>query len=285
MRRRATRAHRAHRRRLALNTALGCAPTRTHGAALTGAATNCEAPDQAMLAAAEEFLVATAHDEFPDIETLTLLAGIRWLRGDVAGLADLAPAMTKRNVADTRFHYFAAVCRLAANDYPGAVESCARAASATPSPTNRTEADLSVNWPVEAAYISGLAHLALGERAAAAQALKQVADSSASPSLSQAHALLGAVAFMESDYETAANWWQALDGKRRASWKLGETLAQTVFLTAIERYQRGDYEEAAEQLRSAGKLGCPRSPLGRHPRSRAIQGGTSAHLWESTGGC
>ncbi len=236
-------------------------PGEHSGAAANGAANHRDPPDQTMLAAAEEFLVAASHDEL-DIETLTLLAGVRWLRGDLAGLAGLAPAMTNENAADTRFHYFAAVCRLAANDFSGAVESGARAADATLSKTNQAEAHLSVDWPVEAAYISGLAHLALGDRAAAAQALRQVAGSSTSPSLSQARALLGTIAFMENDYETAAKWWQTLESKCRASWKLGETLAQTVFLTALEQYQRGDYQEAAERLRSAGKLGCRDRRLG-----------------------
>jgi hypothetical protein len=43
---------------------------------------------------------------------------------------------------------------------------------------------------------------------------------------------------------------------------LGEALAQTVFVTALEDYARGSFEQAADKLRAAGKLGCRDRRLG-----------------------
>ena len=103
-----------------------------------------------------------------DGEALCLLAGLRCLRGDLPGLAELAAMMNQDSAADKRYHFFAAVCRLAANDFAGALESCARATATPPIAASNPEGPVPANppiiWQVETAYLSGLARLGL-ERA------------------------------------------------------------------------------------------------------------------------
>jgi tetratricopeptide (TPR) repeat protein len=252
--------------KLALQSALTGMPVVPNGTLINGTTKKNVIPDAGMLAGAEEFLTHNPNGTPIDGESLCLLAGVRCLRGDMPGLAQLASALSQETVTDTRFHFFAALSRLAADDFAGTLESCARLLANDPVPFTNHEggvpANPPVNWHVETAYLSGLARLGLREQGAAVQALKQVAESSTSPSAAPAQALLGAIAFLGNDYRGAAQWWQALDPKRRAAWKLGQTLAQTVFLTALEAYTHGSFQEAADKLRMAGKLGCRDRRLG-----------------------
>jgi hypothetical protein len=244
--------------RLTLQNALAQAAPESNGAtALDGAA----------LKAAEDFLGRCLADDPHHADALWCLAAVRWLRGDLAGLAQQAAAMTRPEVADVRFQFFAALCRLAAQDCPGVLETCARIGNvhpATPRAAQKNGATPGPRliWPLETAYLAGLAHLDLGQNAAAAEALEKAAVIRESPSAAHAQALLGAIGFLENNHEEASKWWQTLEPKKRVAWKLGETLAHTVFLTALEAYTRGQFEEAAEKLRAAGKLGCRDRRLG-----------------------
>ncbi len=225
-------------------------------------------PDGTALAQAEELLHDCLRGEPDHADALWCLAAVRWLRGDVAGLADQVPAMKLPAEVTVRFRYFNALCQLAAHDYTTALETCAligasqRDASSKPAPHRNGQPAPIVLWDVEGAYLACLAHESLEQRPQAAQDLQKSALLPESPSAAQAQALLGSIGFQTADYEQACNWWQMLDPKKRAAWKLGETLANTVFLTALQDAARGDFEKAAEKLRAAGKLGCRDRRLG-----------------------
>ena len=223
-------------------------------------------PEPEALAQAEEFLSRCLADEPGHADALWLRAAVRWLRGDLAGLAEQAPLMDQGARDDVRFQFFAGLCKLVAQDYAGVLDTCARIGLASgahqAAQRNGESSGQRVVWPVESAYLAGLAHLDLGQNGPARQALEKPALSRESPSASHAQALVGAIGFQENNPEEAGKWWQTLDPKKRAAWKLGETLAHTVFLTALEAYTKTHYEEAAEKLRLAGKLGCRDRRLG-----------------------
>jgi hypothetical protein len=223
--------------------------------------------DATALATADEFLQECLRDDPEHADALWTLAAVRWLRSDQSRLARQAALMNRADVADVRFQFFAALCRLAAEDYPGVLESCARIATGQPltsDPALRNGAAVGprVEWSVEGAYLAGLSHLSLKQYNEAAEALAKPAQSRESPSAAHAQALLGVIGLAENDYASASKWWQTLDPKKRTAWKLGETLASTVFLTALEAYTRGNFEEAADKLRIAGRLGCRDRRLG-----------------------
>src|SRR5204862_2280174 len=111
------------------------------------------------------------------------------------------------------------------------------------------------DWVTENAYLAGLAHLSLGAPLAAMDELKKAAVAKASPSARPAQALLGLVNFTSGQFDEGARWWQMLDPKQRAAWKLNESLGGAVFLTALEAYREGRFEQAAEKFRAAGRLG------------------------------
>jgi tetratricopeptide (TPR) repeat protein len=214
---------------------------------------------------AEEFLLQSLRDDPNCGDALWCLAAVRWLRGDRAGLAE--QPTNQPEILDERSRFFAGLCRLAAGDFSGALETCARsggteAATLSGPAPNGAAPPPRLSWAVEYSYLAGLAHLGLGQNAAAAEALEKPALSPDSPSAAHAQALLGTLGFMDSNHEEAAKWWRVVDHKKRSAWKLNETLAQTVFLTALEAYARGNFEEAAERLRAAGKLGCRDRRLG-----------------------
>src|SRR5262249_5578522 len=62
-------------------------------------------------------------------EALWALAALRSLLGDEQALAAQAPEMNRPTVQDPRFHYMAAVCHLAARDYPRMLEAGKQAAA------------------------------------------------------------------------------------------------------------------------------------------------------------
>lgn len=223
--------------------------------------------DPASVDAAHDFLLDCLR-VCPEHETAQWhLAAVRWLQHDQAGLARQAATMTDENVAEPRYHWFAALCRLAAGDWAGVLAACRRFADRSESgqhaadhPNGTPGPTLTLNTEVE--YLAGLAHLETQNYSAAAQALTLPAQATMSPTVNHATALLGLSFFHQQQHEAAVQRWQSLDAGHRAAWKLNETLATTVFLTALEAFLQGRFEQAAEKLRQAGKLGCRDRRLG-----------------------
>ncbi len=182
-------------------------------------------------------------------QALWLLAAVRAVLGDREAVAARASAMNRPDVTDARFHYLAGVCRLAAGDYEGVLESCQRAAT-------------DPAFAVESAYLAGWANVYRQNPAGAAEAFRQVAKVGDSPSAGHAQAILGAIRFHEGAYEEAVHWWKSLDAERRKAWGFDEPLHKTMFLAALTAYQAGRYEQAAEKLREAGRLGLRDRRLG-----------------------
>ncbi len=201
------------------------------------------------LQTALELLDICLHEDEQNPQALWLLAAVKAVLGDRDGLAQLAPRMKRQDVDDPRFQFLAAVCLLAAGDYPAVLEACGRAAQ---------DAALAV----ECSYLVGWAQLLRHEIAAATEAFRVVARVKDSASAAHAQALLGAIRFHEGGYEEAIHWWQSLDAERRADWKFAEPLQATVWLAALKALQSGRYENAAERLREAGKLGWRDRRLG-----------------------
>jgi tetratricopeptide (TPR) repeat protein len=198
---------------------------------------------------AESFLQEALRAQEGNVEALGLLAAVRSAVGDRAGLAALAPAMSRPQVPDPRFHYLAAVCLLAAGDHAQVLEACRRAWG---------EASLLV----ECRYLMGWAHLHLGDEAAAVREWEVVARTPESPSAEHARALLGRLRFNRGEYEEACPWWAGLDPKRRGAWGLDEPLRGTMLLAGLMALGEGKYEQAAERFREAGKLGLRDRRLG-----------------------
>lgn len=192
----------------------------------------------------------TCLQEQPDhAEALACLAAVRWQTGDRAGLAAQAPAMLQPDVADARFHYLAGVCHLAAGDSAQMLEASQRARGGE-------------TWSVESHYLLGLAYLQRNDPYAATASLERTALVPESPSAQHARAWLGRIAFREGVYNDAVNWWQLLDPARRAAWQLDDAFRGTVVLSALQAFGQQRYEQAAEQLRLAGRLGWRDRRLG-----------------------
>jgi hypothetical protein len=164
------------------------------------------------------------------------------------------------------------VCHLAAADYAAALAACQRSQAVgerTPAANGAAgrsdgsaPADRPIALGVENAYVAGWAHALAGSAAQAVQALRKTAHVADSPSAAHARALLGKLALAADASTDAIQWWQGLDPAHRAAWKLNEALAGTVFLNALEAYQDGRYEQAAERFREAGRLGWRDRRLG-----------------------
>src|SRR5262249_11727108 len=110
--------------------------------------------------------------------------------------------------------------------------------------------------------LAGWAQLHLGDVHGATAAWEQVARDPHSPSAVYAKALLGRIHFQRGAYEEAVAWWSSLDAEQRTAWKLDETLGQTVFLTGLLTLQQGQFEQAADRFREAGRLGVRDRRLG-----------------------
>jgi tetratricopeptide (TPR) repeat protein len=187
--------------------------------------------------------------EDPDhVEALWCLAAVRSCVGDHEGLAQQASQMDRAGVQDSRFHFMAAVCSLAAKDYARVLERGERAA-----------ADDAL--AVESHYLMAWAHLHLDNQTAASQSLQKVAVTK-SPSADFARALLGKLSFARGAYDDAIKWWNQVDAKRRAEWKFDESLRQTTFLAGLLAYETGRFEQAEKHFREAGKLGLREKRLG-----------------------
>jgi tetratricopeptide (TPR) repeat protein len=182
-------------------------------------------------------------------QALWVQAALRSALGDRQGLAAQAGAMSAADVTDARFHYLGALCRLAAGDPDGALESC-RLAAQDPA------------LALESAYLVGWAQLHRQDPAAATEAFRPVARAADSPSAGHAQALLGAIRFHEGAYDEAIHWWKALPAEQRQGWGLDEPLQKTMFLAALTAFEAGRYEQAAERLREAGRLGLRDRRLG-----------------------
>ncbi len=186
----------------------------------------------------------------PDhVEALWCLAAVRSVRGEKDQLKELAPLMDRPAVKDARFHYLGAVCHLVKQDYPRVLELSLRAAG------DETLA-------IESQYLMAWAHLHLKNPTAATQALQKVAAAEKSPSAVHARALLGKLSYDRSACDDAIKWWNQVDGKKRTEWRLDEPLRQTVLLAGLLALDRGQYEQAAERFREAGKLGLRDKRLG-----------------------
>jgi tetratricopeptide (TPR) repeat protein len=230
-------------------------------------------PDQ-RLQKAREFLESCLSDNPEHQQALWNLAAVRWLLGDVAGLAALASSLDQGETSEPVSLYFAALARFAAGDHARTVDLCGQIGRAS-SPRAETIAAGSperngaptdaahIDWTVEAAYLQSLAELSREEPEQAADDLKTVAAAADSPSCGHAQGLLGNLAYAKGSYEEASRWWQSLEQRKRSAWKIGEALGGAVFLTALEAMHEGRFESAADKLRAAGKLGCRDRRLGQ----------------------
>jgi tetratricopeptide (TPR) repeat protein len=203
----------------------------------------------AALKEARHFLEECLQENPNHEDALWQLAAVRSVTGDREGLAAQAPAMHRPDVRDGRFHYLAAVCHLAAGDYGRALEAAGRSAA---------DPDLAA----DSHYLMGWAHLYRRERAAAAEALRKAAAAADSASVDNARALLGRVRFTDGATEEAVECWTALTPLRRREWQLEEALRSTVFLTGLQAYQDGRFEQASSRFREAGRLGLRDRRLG-----------------------
>ena len=89
-----------------------------------------------------------------------------------------------------------------------------------------------------------------------------MARSPETPSVHNARTILGALHFRAASYESASQWWLMHDAARRSAANLDETLRATVFLAALQAFDGGRFEHAAEKLREAGRLGWRDRRLG-----------------------
>jgi tetratricopeptide (TPR) repeat protein len=177
------------------------------------------------------------------LRALSCLAMVRAVTGDEAGLARQAAVMHRPDVKDPRFHFLAAVCHLAARHYPPVAEAATRAAA--------DDASLAV----ESAYLMGWSFWHQENLTASGLALQKVANAPASPSAEHAKALLGRIGFARGVYDDAIRWWKALDAEKRTAWKFDEALRGAVWLSALAAFQAGQFDQAAERLREARRLG------------------------------
>lgn len=212
--------------------------------------------DPGTLAAVTDFLSDCLAHEPTHVDAQWCLAAVRWLQGDTAALAQQSDAMGDGATGDPRYHYLAALCHLLAGRPEAVLASCQRIA--VPANTN----GMPRHYAIEAGYLAALAHLALDQPGPAIDALKPLTFDPKSPTLPYAQAMLGEVLFRVERHDDAIGAWQALDAGKRQAWNLAEPLAQTTFISALESLQKGQYEESAEKLRQAGRLGYRDRRLG-----------------------
>ena len=188
---------------------------------------------------------------------LWCLAAVRWLQGDTAALASQGNDMQNADVTEPRYHYLAALCHLLGGKLDNVLAACERITQQV-GRNGSTQRGLAV----EAGYLAALAQIGLNQPAQAIDALKPITYDAKSPTLSHAQALLGEVLFRETRHDEAIATWQALDAQKRQAWGLSDALAQTTFISALESMQRAEYEQAAEKLRQAARLGYRDRRLG-----------------------
>ncbi|HYV34383.1 MAG TPA: tetratricopeptide repeat protein, partial [Gemmataceae bacterium] len=217
---------------------------------LTHALTTDEAGDlPAQLEQAQQRFQRSLADDPHQTESLWLSAAVRAVLGDRAGLAAQASSLDGKDCPDARFQYFAAVSHLAANK---PTEALAAADKAAENPALK----------VEAAYLAGWANIHRQDPAAAVTTMNQVAQVQESPSCNHARAILGGIRFHQGATDDAIQWWQGLDPQRRTAWQLAEPLQKSLYLAGLQALQNGQFEQAAEKLREAGKAGLRERALG-----------------------
>jgi hypothetical protein len=170
---------------------------------------------------------------------------------DYPRLIELAPRMDRSEIAQPRFHYMAAVCHAAAEDHHRVLTACTRALA-------NADAALAVSCE----YLMGWAHLHLGDESAALMAFEKVAGSAGSAAADSARAVAARMQYNRQEYDKAAASWKAIEPRCRTEWQLDEPLRQTMFLSALTAMNAERFEEAAEKLREAGRLGLRDRRLG-----------------------
>jgi tetratricopeptide (TPR) repeat protein len=176
-----------------------------------------------------------------------------WCKAAVCSILDRAEDLTALASAmgrleqgtdrdDARFYFLAAVCHLAARDYPRVLESAARAERKDPA------------LALECACLKGWAAYLMQDGATATGLLQGPAKDTAA---AQAHAqaLLARIAFEQGAAGEAIGWWKSLDPARRKEWGLDEPLRSTIFVSALQSLHQNRFAEAADKIREAGKLG------------------------------
>jgi hypothetical protein len=151
---------------------------------------------------------------------------------------------------DARFFFVAAVCHLAARDYPRAKESASRAERNDPA------------LALECACLKGWAAYQMQDGATATRLLRGPAKEPAAATQSHAQALLARIAFEQGAAGEAIGWWKSLDPARRKEWGLDEPLRSTIFVSALQSLHQNRFAEAADKIREAGKLGLRDRQLG-----------------------
>lgn len=213
-----------------------------------------------VLDAAQQFLHEVLREQSDHPQGLWNLAAICWLRGQRDQLVQLAPRLKQPDVSDPFFHYFAAVCQLEARDYDSVLAACQRVRrlveASKPNGTPHLPLDL------ESDFLAGQAKFAQGDMAAAAELLARPARAAECSCMAMAQMLLGLIRYQQQDHEDTVTWWQRIDAGKRAGWKLNEPLATTLFLSALDLFHQKKFEEAAERLRNAGRMGCRDRRLG-----------------------
>jgi hypothetical protein len=201
-----------------------------------------------ILQQAERFLLLCLHEQADHTAALWMLASLRALRRDEAGLAALEPAMNRPEVEDGRFQLMSAICSLVAGKADQAVEAGKKAMAAA-------ELD------DEGRYVTACAHLQSGDDPSAVQLLQQVAASTG-PSADHARGLLGQLNFRRGAYSESIKWWTGLNTEKRAAWQLDESLRQTVLLAGLAAFKTGQFEHAADRFKEASRLGLRDRRLG-----------------------
>ncbi len=183
-------------------------------------------------------------------EALWLTAAVCTVFGDREHLAALSTTMHGKTCSASLFHYFAAISHLAAGNLTTALEAA-----------NKAAADDQLQ--VEARYLIGWISIHRQDAEGAAVAMKAVADSQDSPSCQHARAILGAILFHQGALEEAIQWWQSLDTPRRTAWAFDEPLQKAILLAGLQAVQKGQFENAADRFREAGKTGLRDRAIGK----------------------
>jgi tetratricopeptide (TPR) repeat protein len=198
---------------------------------------------------AQAFLNYCLNQEPSHQTGLWLMAAVRSVRGDREGLAAQTAAMAAQATDDPRFAYFAAVCALAAGDYPAVLALAGRAA-------------VDPALQVECAYLAGWASIHSRDPEGALTAMQVVAQSKDSASAQHARAIVGAIRFHQGAADDAARWWQGLEPERRSAWNLTAPLQGALFLAGLQALKTSKYEQAADKFREASQAGLRDKSLG-----------------------
>jgi tetratricopeptide (TPR) repeat protein len=226
---------------------------------------------EAALGRAREFVHRALDDDPLSEEARALAAGLCWVQNDEAGLRTIAERCRDFTGSDPRNHYFAALALSSIGDWAGVVAAC-RKVTHLVADKNGTLGTLAI----EAAYLEGVAQSELGDSAAAAEALLKPASADASASAPFAQGLLGAMLMQQGRFDDASTWWQKLPAPRRSEWKIGDVLGGAQMLAALEAFQTGRFDVAADKFRQAGKLGCRDRRLGNFLLASLVKAGKQA---------